>query len=155
MTGASTESIVDYSCEIPVRDPVDVLVVGGGRPGWRPPSPPSAQGRTRCWSSGTVISKKIRRYRLIIIDEVGYIPVDQDATNLFFQLIASRYEQGSVMATSNLPLRALGRDLLRRRRRRSHDRPVGAPRRGPHSHRRLLPHPPTQQHAGQRPAEPS
>jgi DNA replication protein DnaC len=47
--------------------------------------------------------KKIRRYRLIIIDEVGYIPFDHDAANLFFQLIASRYEQGSVMVTSNLP----------------------------------------------------
>ncbi|MFI6663280.1 IS21-like element helper ATPase IstB [Streptomyces sp. NPDC050523] len=47
--------------------------------------------------------KKIRRYRLIIIDKVGYIPFDQDAANLFFQLIASRYEQGSVMVTSNLP----------------------------------------------------
>ena len=47
--------------------------------------------------------KKIRRYRLIIIDEVGYIPFDHDAANLFFQLIASRYEQGSVLVTSNLP----------------------------------------------------
>jgi DNA replication protein DnaC len=34
---------------------------------------------------------------------VGYIPFDQDAANLFFQLIASRYEVGSVMVTSNLP----------------------------------------------------
>jgi len=47
--------------------------------------------------------KKIRRYKLIIIDEVGYIPFDQDAANLFFQLIASRYEQGSILVTSNLP----------------------------------------------------
>lgn len=47
--------------------------------------------------------KKIRHYKLIIIDEVGYIPFDQDAANLFFQLIASRYEQGSIMVTSNLP----------------------------------------------------
>ncbi len=47
--------------------------------------------------------KRIRRYKLIIIDEVGYIPFDHDAANLFFQLIASRYEQGSVMVTSNLP----------------------------------------------------
>jgi DNA replication protein DnaC len=47
--------------------------------------------------------KRIRRYKLIIIDEVGYIPFDQDAANLFFQLIASRYEQASVMVTSNLP----------------------------------------------------
>ena len=46
---------------------------------------------------------KIRRYKLIIIDEVGYIPFDHDAANLFFQLIASRYEQASVMVTSNLP----------------------------------------------------
>jgi hypothetical protein len=37
------------------------------------------------------------------LGEVGYIPFDQDAANLFFQLIASRYEQGSVMVTSNLP----------------------------------------------------
>ncbi|MEU1534669.1 ATP-binding protein [Streptomyces fagopyri] len=47
--------------------------------------------------------KKIRRYKLIIIDEVGYTPFDQDAANLFFQLFVSRYEQGSVMVTSNLP----------------------------------------------------
>ena len=47
--------------------------------------------------------KKIRGYRLIIIDEVGHIPFDQDAADLFFELIASRYEQGSVMVTSNLP----------------------------------------------------
>lgn len=47
--------------------------------------------------------KKIRRYKLIIIDEVGYIPFDTDAANLFFQLVASRYEQGSIMVTSNLP----------------------------------------------------
>ncbi|SPX87996.1 Transposase (fragment) [Mycobacteroides abscessus] len=47
--------------------------------------------------------KKIRRYKLIIVDEVGYIPFDQDAANLFFQLVASRYKQGSIMVTSNLP----------------------------------------------------
>ena len=47
--------------------------------------------------------KKIRRYKVIIIDEVGYIPFDTDAANLFFQLVASRYEQGSIIVTSNLP----------------------------------------------------
>jgi DNA replication protein DnaC len=46
---------------------------------------------------------RLRRYRLIIIDEIGYIPFDQHAANLFFQLISSRYEQGSVLATSNMP----------------------------------------------------
>ncbi len=47
--------------------------------------------------------KKIRRHKLIIVDEVDYIPVDTDDANLFFQLIASRYEQGSIIVTSNLP----------------------------------------------------
>jgi DNA replication protein DnaC len=47
--------------------------------------------------------KKIRRYKLIIIDEVGYIPFDTDAANLFVQLVASRYETGSILVTSNLP----------------------------------------------------
>ncbi len=80
--------------------------------------------------------KKIRRYKLIIIDEVGYIPFDQDAANLFFQLIASRYEQGSVAGDLQPAFRALGRDVLRRRRRGSDDRPARPPRRGPHPHRR-------------------
>ncbi|MBF4163440.1 IS21-like element helper ATPase IstB [Nocardioides acrostichi] len=47
--------------------------------------------------------KRLRRYKLLIIDEVGYIPFDATAANLFFQLIAGRYEQGSVLVTSNMP----------------------------------------------------
>lgn len=35
-------------------------------------------------------------------DEVGYIPFDQDAANLFFQLVSSRYEHASLVLTSNL-----------------------------------------------------
>jgi len=40
---------------------------------------------------------------LLIIDEVGYLPFDAEAANLLFQLIAHRYEQGSVLVTSNMP----------------------------------------------------
>jgi DNA replication protein DnaC len=47
--------------------------------------------------------RRLRRYRLLIIDEIGYIPFDQHAANLFFQLISSRYEQGAVLVTSNMP----------------------------------------------------
>lgn len=47
--------------------------------------------------------RKLRRYKLIIIDEVGYIPFDSAAANLFFQLVAHRYEQGSILVTSNMP----------------------------------------------------
>jgi DNA replication protein DnaC len=46
--------------------------------------------------------KRLRRYKVLIIDEVGYIPFDHDAANLFFQLIAARYEQGSILMTSNM-----------------------------------------------------
>ncbi|MDT0224005.1 ATP-binding protein, partial [Gordonia sp. AC31] len=34
---------------------------------------------------------------------IGYLPFDSDTANLFFQLIASRYEQGSILITSNMP----------------------------------------------------
>ena len=45
---------------------------------------------------------RLSRYGLIIVDEVGYIPFEQDAANLFFQLVSSRYEHASLILTSNL-----------------------------------------------------
>ena len=51
---------------------------------------------------------RLRRYALIIIDEVGYLPFEQDAANLFFQLVSSRYEHASVILTSNLPFSSWG-----------------------------------------------
>lgn len=39
---------------------------------------------------------------ILIIDEVGYLPLQGNQANLFFQVIAKRYEQGSVILTSNL-----------------------------------------------------
>ncbi|QAY62552.1 DNA replication protein [Xylanimonas allomyrinae] len=51
---------------------------------------------------------KLRRYGLIIIDEVGYLPFEQDAANLFFQLVSARYEHASLILTSNLPFSGWG-----------------------------------------------
>ena len=51
---------------------------------------------------------KLRRYGLLIVDEVGYIPFEQDAANLFFQLVSSRYEHASLILTSNLPFARWG-----------------------------------------------
>lgn len=45
---------------------------------------------------------KLRRYKVLVVDEVGYIPFDQDSANLFFQLVSSRYERASLILTSNL-----------------------------------------------------
>ena len=46
---------------------------------------------------------KLRRSGLLVVDEVGYIPFGQDAADLFFQLVSSRYEHASLILTSNLP----------------------------------------------------
>jgi len=55
--------------------------------------------------------RKLNRYRLLVIDEVGYLPFDTAAASLFFQLIASRYETGSVVVTSNLAFSRWGETL--------------------------------------------
>lgn len=45
--------------------------------------------------------KAFTRHKLLIIDEIGYINLDIDAANLFFQLISLRYEQKSTIITTN------------------------------------------------------
>lgn len=39
--------------------------------------------------------------KLLIIDELGYLPFEPNAAHLFFQLVSRRYERGSIMITSN------------------------------------------------------
>ncbi len=41
--------------------------------------------------------------RLLIIDEIGYLPFSQEEAKLFFQVIAKRYEKSAMILTSNLP----------------------------------------------------
>jgi len=45
--------------------------------------------------------KILGKYKLLIIDEIGYLPMDIQGANLFFQLIARRYEKTSTIFTSN------------------------------------------------------
>jgi DNA replication protein DnaC len=46
---------------------------------------------------------RLGRYPLLVIDEVGYIPFEPEAANLFFQLVSSRCERASLIVTSNKP----------------------------------------------------
>jgi DNA replication protein DnaC len=46
--------------------------------------------------------------RLLIIDEIGYLPIDRVGANLFFQLISRRYERGPMILTSNQSFGAWG-----------------------------------------------
>ena len=45
--------------------------------------------------------KTMGKSKLLIIDEIGYLPLDKDGAHLFFQLVSKRYERGSTIFTSN------------------------------------------------------
>ena len=46
--------------------------------------------------------KRFDRFELVIVDELGYIPLSQEGAQLLFQVFANRYERASVLVTSNL-----------------------------------------------------
>ena len=50
----------------------------------------------------------LSQYKLLIIDEIGYLPVDHQGSNLFFQLIARRYMKKSTIVTTNMPFSKWG-----------------------------------------------
>jgi DNA replication protein DnaC len=60
--------------------------------------------------SGPPLQERLHQYlrhaiygpRLLIIDEVGYLPLSREQAHQLFQIIAKRYEAGSVILTSNL-----------------------------------------------------
>ncbi len=45
--------------------------------------------------------RRLERYRLVVIDEIGYLPLERQAANLMFALVARRYERGSIIITAN------------------------------------------------------
>lgn len=50
------------------------------------------------------LKSELRKYTapsLLILDEVGYLPIDQHGSNLLFQVISARYERGSIVLTTN------------------------------------------------------
>lgn len=49
------------------------------------------------------LNRVIQGPRLLIIDELGYLPFGRQEANLLFNVIAQRYEKGSIIITSNLP----------------------------------------------------
>ncbi|WP_456299090.1 IS21-like element helper ATPase IstB [Mogibacterium pumilum] len=46
--------------------------------------------------------KKFSGYKLLIIDELGYLPISKEDSKLFFQLIDKRYERNSTIITTNI-----------------------------------------------------
>lgn len=52
--------------------------------------------------------KLYSRYKLLIIDEVGFLPMDPESSKIFFQLISKRYEKNSTIITTNIELAQWG-----------------------------------------------
>jgi DNA replication protein DnaC len=51
----------------------------------------------------TTLQRSVVAPKLLIIDEIGYLPFDANESKLLFEVIAKRYEKGSIILTSNLP----------------------------------------------------
>jgi DNA replication protein DnaC len=49
------------------------------------------------------VQKQMAGYKLLIIDELGFVPLSKTGAELLFELISHRYERGSTLITSNLP----------------------------------------------------
>ncbi len=49
------------------------------------------------------LQKQLTKYKLLIIDELGYVPLSSSGAELLFEVFSQRYERGSTIVTSNLP----------------------------------------------------
>ena len=49
------------------------------------------------------LQKQLTGYRLLIIDELGFVPLSKSGAELLFEIFSQRYERGSTLVTSNLP----------------------------------------------------
>ena len=58
-----------------------------------------------------LLGKALRSYvrpSLLLLDELGYLPIDKRGADLLFQVVAARYETGSIVLTTNRPFREWG-----------------------------------------------
>ena len=65
------------------------------------PAPTFAGGPASPIAAQDLRGRRIGAY--LIVDEIGYLPFGREEANLFFNVVAKRYERGSMVLTSNLP----------------------------------------------------
>ena len=56
-----------------------------------------------CSCNNVRLQKQLSKYSLLIIDELGYVPLSTTGAELLFEVFSQRYERGSTIVTSNLP----------------------------------------------------
>ncbi len=66
----------------------------------------TVSSRSASRSEVEVSASRRRRRLFTVIDEIGYLPIDRQGANLFFQLVSRRYERGAILRTSNQSLGA-------------------------------------------------
>jgi len=49
------------------------------------------------------LQKRLAGLKLLIIDELGFVPLSKTGADLLFKVFSQRYERGSILVTSNLP----------------------------------------------------
>ena len=49
------------------------------------------------------LQKKLSRLKLLIVDELGFVPLSRTGAELLFEMFSQRYERGSILVTTNLP----------------------------------------------------
>jgi DNA replication protein DnaC len=83
--------------------------------------------------------EQIASYELLILDELGFVPLSKTGAELLFEMLSQRYERGSTLITSNLPFQEWNRGPRLRTAHRRPARPAHPPRSHPRDERRQLP----------------
>ena len=80
-----------------------VAAVKAGKSVYRAPLADLIDALTQAEREGRLTEKSrfYTRASLLIVDEIGYLPITQGGANLFFQLVNARYEKGAMILTSN------------------------------------------------------
>ncbi len=60
------------------------------------------------------LQRQLAGLKLLIVDELGYVPLSPTGAELLFEIFSQRYERGSIIVTSNLPLRRVDRRVCLR-----------------------------------------
>ena len=85
---------------------------------------------------------QIGRARLLVIDELGYVPIDEEGSRLLFQVVTNAYERQSVIHDRQHRVRRMGQDLRRPQHGRRDHRPHRPPRQDDQIRGRVLPQDP-------------
>ena len=84
------------------------------------------------------LQNKLSRFKLLIIDELGFVPLSKTGAELLFEIISQRYERGSIFITTKCTLRRVDGSLRLREANRRSIGPAHPPRSHPPDERREL-----------------